>query len=113
MGNHRWKNGNAIDLGLSLLKRGGIYEIFGHPTEDQPLNTRRLSNENIIMRGFEPGYDVSRRLIRFGEKLVSSGKLKVKGMITHSFPLDELEQGLKMCRDHHNEAIKVVVAIGA
>ncbi len=112
MGNHRWKNGNSIDLGLSLLKRGGIYEIFGHPTEDQSLNTRRLSNENITMRGFEPGYDTSRRLIRFGEKLVSSGRLKVKEMITHVFPLDELEQGLKLCKDHHNETIKVVISIG-
>ncbi len=113
MGNHRWRKGNAIDLGLSLLKRGGTYQVFGHPTEDQPFNIRRLSNENITMKGFEPGYHVSRRLIRYGEELVSSGKLKVKEMITHNFPLDELEQGLKMCRDHHNEAIKVVIAVGA
>lgn len=112
MGNHRWKGGNAIDLGISLLKRGGTYQIFGHPTEDQLVNTRKLSNENILMRGFEPGYDVSRRLIRFGETLVSSGKLKVKEMITHQLPLDDLEHGLKLCRDHHNETIKVVIGVG-
>lgn len=113
MGNHRWKNGNSIDLGLSLLKCGGIYQIFGHPTEDQPINIRRVSNENITVRGFEPGMEVSRNLIRFGAGLVSAGKLRVKEMITHTFPLEELEQGLKMCRDRHNEAIKVVIAVGA
>lgn len=113
MGNHRWKQGNAIDLGLSLLKRGGIYEVFGHPTEDQLVNIRRLSNENNIMRGFEPGYDISRRLIRYGEELVTSGKLKVKELITHCLPFSDLEHGLKLCRDRHNETIKVVIEVGS
>jgi 2-desacetyl-2-hydroxyethyl bacteriochlorophyllide A dehydrogenase len=113
MGNHRWKKGNAIDLGLSLLRRGGIYQVFGHPTEDQPVNIRRLSNENYTMRGFEPGFDISRRLIRFGEGLVASGRLKVNEMITHSLPLTDLERGLKLCRDSHQETIKVVVKVGS
>jgi 2-desacetyl-2-hydroxyethyl bacteriochlorophyllide A dehydrogenase len=113
MGNHRWKQGNAIDLGLSLLRRGGIYQVFGHPTEDQLVNVRRLSNENYTMRGFEPGFDISRRLIKFGEALVASGKLKVKEIITHTLPFTELERGLKLCRDRHNETIKVVVEVGS
>jgi len=113
MGNHRWKGGNAINLGLSFLKRGSTYLIFGHATQDQPVNTRWISNENITFRGFEPGWDVSRKVIRFGEQLVASGRLKVKSLITHKLPLSELETGLINCRDHHDSTIKVVIDVNA
>ncbi len=113
MGNHRWKEGNAIDLGLSMLRRGGIYQVWGHPTEDQPVNMRWVSNENLTVKGFEPGWDISRKLIQFGERLVASGKINVKSLVTHSFPLSRLEEGLIQCRDHHDCTIKVVVDVHA
>jgi threonine dehydrogenase-like Zn-dependent dehydrogenase len=113
MGNHRWKEGNAIDLGLSFLKRGSTYLIFGHATEDQPVNTRCVSNENITFRGFEPGWDVSRKVIRFGEQLVATGRLNLKALITHKLPLRDLEKGLIACRDHHDSTIKVVIDVNA
>jgi L-iditol 2-dehydrogenase len=111
MGNHRWKEGNAINLGLSLLKRGGIYQIWGHPNENQAMNTRWVSNENYTVKGFEPGWEVSRRLIEFGEQLVASGKIDIKSLITHRLSLDNLEEGLILCRDHLDKAIKVVINI--
>jgi L-iditol 2-dehydrogenase len=111
MGNHRWKEGNSINLGLSLLRRGGIYQIWGHPTEDQPINTRWVSNENYTIKGFEPGWDVSRKLMEFGERLVVAGKINIKSIITHRLPLDQLEEGLILCRDHLDRTIKVVINI--
>jgi L-iditol 2-dehydrogenase len=111
MGNHRWKEGNAINLGLSLLRRGGIYQIWGHPTEDQPINTRWISNENYTVKGFEPGWEISRKLIEFGERLVAMGKIDIKSLITHRLPLDRLEEGLILCRDHHDSTIKVVIKV--
>jgi 2-desacetyl-2-hydroxyethyl bacteriochlorophyllide A dehydrogenase len=113
MGNHRWKEGNAIDLGLSFLKRGSTYLIFGHATGDQSVNTRWVSNENITFRGFEPGWDVSRKVLRFGEQLVAQGRLNIKSLITHRLPLRELETGLIHCRDHHDSTIKVVIDVNA
>lgn len=113
MGNHRWRDGNAINLGLSLLRRGGIYQIFGHATEDQLVNTRWISNENYTMRGFEPGWEISRRLIRFGEQLVAGGRLNIKSLITHKLPLSKLDEGLVLCRDHHESTIKVVIDVNA
>jgi len=113
MGNHRWKEGNAINLGLSFLKRGSTYLIFGHATQDQPVNTRWISNENITFRGFEPGWDVSRKAIRFGEQLVAERRLNIKDLITDKFPLRDLEKGLIACRDHHDRTIKVVIDVNA
>jgi L-iditol 2-dehydrogenase len=113
MGNHRWKGGNAINLGLSFLKRGSTYLIFGHATQDQPVNTRWISNENITFRGFEPGWDISRKVLRYGEQLVASGRLKIKNLITHKLPLRELETGLIHCRDHHDSTIKVIIDVNA
>lgn len=111
MGNHRWTGGNAINLGLSLLKRGGTYQIWGHPTEHQPVNTRWVSNENYIMRGFEPGWDISRKLMRFGERLVADGRIRIKPLITHHLPLRDLQKGLELCRDSLNDTIKVVIDV--
>jgi len=111
MGNHRWKNGNAINLALYLLKRHGRYTVFGHPTQDQLVNTRILSNNDITMRGFEPGWEKSRDLIQFADQLLSAGQIRVKEIITHHFPLAELEKGLILCRDHLDKTIKVVIDV--
>lgn len=113
MGNHRWQEGNAINLGLSMLRRGGIYQLWGHPTQDQSMNTRWVSNENYTVKGFEPGWEISRKLIMFGERLVASGRINLKSLITHRLPLDRLEEGLVLCRDHLDRTLKVVIDVNA
>ncbi|MDZ7260527.1 MAG: zinc-binding dehydrogenase [candidate division KSB1 bacterium] len=111
MGNHRWKGGNTINLALTLLRPHGRYVVFGHPTEDPPVNMRLLSNNDIIMRGFEPGWEKSRELIRFANQLISTGRVRVKELITHHFTLHDLEKGLIQCRDHPDKTIKVIIDV--
>jgi 2-desacetyl-2-hydroxyethyl bacteriochlorophyllide A dehydrogenase len=111
MGNHLWQGGSTINLALALLKRHGQYMIFGHPTIDPPVNMRLLSNNDIVMRGFEPGWEKSRDLINFANKLISSGQIKVKNMVTNHFPLEDLEKGLILCRDHRDKTIKVIIDV--
>jgi len=108
MGNHRWSNGNSVNLALNLLRRHGRYVIFGHPTMNVEVNMRRVSNEDIIMRGFEPGWERSNHLIKHANRLVSQGKINVKDIITHHLPLEEVEKGLVLCRDHKDQTIKVI-----
>jgi 2-desacetyl-2-hydroxyethyl bacteriochlorophyllide A dehydrogenase len=111
MGNHRWEKGNTINLALNLLKRHGRYVVFGHPTQDQFVNMRILSNNDIIMRGFEPGWEKSRDLIQFADQLLSTGQIRVKEIISHHFPLEDLQKGLILCRDSLEKTIKVVIDV--
>jgi len=111
MGNNLWKDGNTRNLAVFLLKRHGRYIAWGHPTEDAQINIRRISNEDIVLRGFEPGMPKSNDLIKFGAELIATKRLNISDMITHHFPLDEVEKGLKLCKAHHGEVIKVVLDI--
>ena len=110
MGNNRWDNGNTVNLALNLLKRHGKYMIFGHRLNDS-INMYLISNEDIIMRGFEPGIVITQKLANFAVELVSTGRIKAKELITHHFPLDDLEKGLLKCRDDLHETIKVIIDI--
>ena len=111
MGNNLWKNGNTRNLAIFLLKRHGKYIAWGHPTENAEINIRRISNEAIILRGFEPGIQKSDELIKYGAELIALKKLNVSDMITHHFPLNEVEQGLKLCKYQHGDVIKVALDI--
>jgi 2-desacetyl-2-hydroxyethyl bacteriochlorophyllide A dehydrogenase len=111
MGNHRWKGGNTINLALNLIKRHGRYVIFGHPTLDPQVNMRLISNNDIIMRGFEPGWEKSSDLIKFADELVSNGRIKIKEIISHHISLDDVEEGLILCRDHLDKTIKVIIDV--
>lgn len=110
MGNNQWKTGNSINLALNLLKRHGRYIIFGHRNSDN-INTYLVSNEDIVMRGFEPGLEVTKKLADFAVDLISERRIKIKELITHHLPLDKLEEGLKLCMNHLDKTIKVVIDV--
>jgi len=111
MGDNRWKNGNTIELALNLLRRHGRYIIFGHRGVNDSINTYLVSNEDITIRGFEPGIIRTRELADFAVDLVSNGRIKAADLITHHFPLEEIEKGLKKCIYDLNETIKVIIDI--
>jgi len=96
MGNHRWQERECDQFRLVVLETAAAHtSFFGHATCDQPVNTRWSDATKIShFRGFEPGWDVSRKVIRYGEQLVAEGRLNVKSLITHRLPLRELETGL-------------------
>ena len=98
-------------MALNLIKRHGRYVIFGHPTLDPQVNMRLISNNDIIMRGFEPGWEKSSDLIKFADELVSNGRIKIKEIISHHISLDDVEEGLILCRDHLDKTIKVIIDV--
>jgi len=111
MGDNRWTQGNSIDLALNLLKRHGKYIIFGHRGKNDSINTQLISNEDITMRGFEPGLIKTKELTDFTVELVSSGRIRAAELITHHFPLVDLEKGLHKCLHDLHETIKVIIDI--
>jgi len=111
MGDNRWSQGNSIDMAINLLKRHGKYLIFGHRGKNDSVNTQLISNEDITMRGFEPGIAKTKELTDYTVELVSSGRIKAAELITHHFPLEQLEEGLNKCLNDLHETIKVIIDI--
>ncbi len=111
MGDNRWTQGNSIDLALNLLKRHGRYIIFGHRCTNDSINTQLISNEDITVRGFEPGLEITKNLSNFVVDLVSLKKIKVKELITDHLPLEKLETGLNKCYNELDKTIKVIIDI--
>jgi L-iditol 2-dehydrogenase len=80
-----------------MAKREGIVNIFGGATEDTRVNF----NPNLIHYGvltLTASYGIGGHW-DLGEKalqLISSGKVNVRKIITHRFPLDEAEKAVKV-----------------
>jgi len=52
-----------------------------------------------------------REIFQLGVDWVAQGKLKMKELITHRIPLEDIEYGLSLCREKPAETIKVSVHI--
>ncbi len=87
----------VIEQGLMMARRGGIVNIFGGATEDTRVNF----NPNLIHYGvltLTASYGIGGHW-DLGEKalqLISSGKVNVRKIISHRFPLDEAEKAVKI-----------------
>jgi 2-desacetyl-2-hydroxyethyl bacteriochlorophyllide A dehydrogenase len=104
-------NSKGINLGLDLLRPEGRYLIFGHATEDQKISMRDICLKDIHMSGFSCTMEKTTDLINFGQKLVAQGRLKLKPLITHHVTLDDLEKGLKLCKNSPADTLKVIADI--
>jgi len=102
----------AMNLGVSLLKKGGRYVLFGFPMEDQKVTTRLLAIKDVHLKGAPSlPMEKTRELLKLGEKLVSEGKLKLKPLITHHLPLERVEEGLTLCKEYPQKTLKVIIDI--
>src|SRR3990172_446994 len=93
---------------LQVLKKGStaiLVGIFEEPAVSIPANL--FVQREITLSGSQ-GYcwDFPRAI-----DLVSSGKVHLQPLITHSLPLESLQQAFKLLTAPRREAIKVVVTI--
>jgi len=86
----------VIEQGLKMARRGGIVNIFGGATEDTRVNF----NPNLIHYGvlnLTASYGTGRHW-DLGEKalrLISSGRIDVKRIVSDRYPLDQAEMAVK------------------
>jgi 2-desacetyl-2-hydroxyethyl bacteriochlorophyllide A dehydrogenase len=93
---------------LQVLKRGGnatLLGIFEEPENKLPVNL--FVQREISLLGSQ-GYcwDFQDSL-----KLLDSGSVDLKPLITHILPLDELEHGFEILLNPNYESIKVIIQI--
>jgi len=100
-------NVKAVENGVQIVRRGGKLCLFA-PT--QPDQYARFSPHRLFFSEITvvPSYSVSHIETRIALRLISSGKIKVKELITHRFPLSRTLEAFQVAAKNR-ECLKVVV----
>lgn len=97
---------NTVDEGIRMLKRGGKICLAAFPNTPVEMDLAYLVRNNIYLYG---NRGEARGAVRRGMSLMGQRKFDAKPLITHRFPLSELETALRYAAERIDDAIKVVV----
>jgi L-iditol 2-dehydrogenase len=97
----------AYKAGLSVCRKGGKLCVFA-PTE--PGKILEISPKQLFFNELQiiPSYSTSHVETREALKLIESGKIRARDLITHRFPLVEAAKAFKTALEN-KESLKVVV----
>ncbi len=97
----------AMKQAMASVDRGGVVEFFAVPKPGVPVEIPANDfwrNEVSVITS----YAAAPRDLEEAVQLISSGKVKVKDMITHIMPLEKAQEGFNLVADA-KESIKVVL----
>jgi len=96
----------AIEQAIKLVRKGGKVMIFGVPPKNSSINVDAnhiFSNEiSILTSGYASEKETNEAL-----KLISSGKIDVKSLITHKFGINEAEKAFALAKK--GDGMKIVI----
>jgi len=100
-------NVKALLEGMDACRKGGTVCLFAPtpPTDHVRVSPHRLFFSEIKVI---PSYSTSHVETRTALKLMSSGRIKAKELITHRFPLNRIEEAFRTATKS-KECLKVVV----
>lgn len=96
----------GLQMAIAMTRRMGKILLLGFPGEPVPADFAALARDNksiYTVRG--EGWGNCGRAV----SLLASGRVDLKPLITHSFPLVKIEEGFKTFRERIGDAVKVVV----
>jgi len=96
----------GLQMAIAMAKRMGKILLLGFPEDPVSADFASLARDNksiFTVRG--EGWGNCGRAV----SLLASGRVDLKPLITHSFPLKEIEEGFRTFRERIGGAIKVVV----
>jgi L-iditol 2-dehydrogenase len=94
-----------VNAALAMARRGGRIAAVGIPTEAATIDLQRLVLDEIELVGSRASAGEMRRVM----PLVEQGRVRVKELITHRFPLEQYQQAIDTFNDRASGAIKVIV----
>jgi L-iditol 2-dehydrogenase len=95
----------TIAWGLRMLRRGGRCAVVGIPTQPVELALQALVLDELDLVGSRASAGEMRRVI----PLVEDGRIRVRELITHRFPLSDYAAALATFNDPASGALKIVV----
>ena len=96
----------AVQWCLALLRRGGRCAAVGIPVRGVEVAMQRLVLDELELAGVRASAGEMRRVM----PLVEQGRIRVREMVTHRFPLGRYEEALATFNDRSSGAIKILVA---
>lgn len=98
----------ALHAGFAVLKRGGTFVAFGIPSKPVQINVA----EEIVFKGlkllaingrkmFDTWYEVA--------NLLNSGRLGIGHVLTHTFPLENIDEAMALLNAKEVKAGKIVL----
>jgi L-iditol 2-dehydrogenase len=93
-------------MAIAMARRMGKILLLGFPEDPVSADFASLGKDNqtiYTVRG--EGWGNCGRAV----SLLASGRVDLKPLITHSFPLTEIEEGFRTFRERTGGAVKVVV----
>lgn len=99
---------NALNLCINLCKYGGRILYFGVPTETlDDVRWRDLFVKNLTVHSsVNPDF---RRDFPLAMRWIGEGRVDVKRLLTHRYPLSQLQQAFELFRDRREGCLKVLV----
>ncbi len=96
----------AVDNALDILKPGGKLVLVGIPSDAQ-----YVFNMDLMRRKEITVVNVRRQnhCVEEAIELVSSGKVNVEKMVTHSFSIEQTERAFEMVEAYKDGAIKAMI----
>jgi L-iditol 2-dehydrogenase len=96
----------AVTWALGMLRRGGRCAAVGIPTVGVEIAMQRLVLDELELVGCRATAGEMRRVM----PLVEQGRMRVREVMTHSFPLAEFDRALATFNDPASGAIKIIVS---
>ncbi|MEM3716258.1 MAG: NAD(P)-dependent alcohol dehydrogenase [Candidatus Bathyarchaeia archaeon] len=97
----------ALQQALDIVKPGGRIVLVGYPLVEVPIVVDKILMKELDIIGVHRYANVFPTAI----KLVSSGVVDVKSLVTHVFPLERIVEGFNVHMNKTGDPIKVQVEI--
>jgi L-iditol 2-dehydrogenase len=96
----------GVDNAIKLVNRGGRVCLGAFAHDPQLVDVCHIVSNNIYLFGIR---GEGKSAVRRAASLMAQKKIDASPIHTHTFPLEELETGLRYAREKLDGAIKVVI----
>ena len=97
---------HGVDTAIELVNRGGRICLAAFAHEPQLVDVCNIVTNNIYLFGIR---GEGKSAVKRAASLMAQKKIDAAPIHTHTFPLEELETGLRYAREKIDGAIKVVI----
>jgi L-iditol 2-dehydrogenase len=95
----------TVQWALAMLRRGGRCAMVGIPTQGVEIPLQKLVLDELELVGSRASAGEMRRVMPH----VANGRMRVREMITHRFPLSDYEKAIATFNDRASGAIKIII----
>ena len=99
----------VLQQAVEMTRTGGRIVLVGLFEKDVPLNMNHIIHKQLsLISSFLPGRQPASKDIKDALKLMADGKVKVKPLISHEFPLDQTMEGFEI-QTKADQSVKVII----